>query len=102
MKNERIIESYNQLVPTMNKLLDDGIDIWEHHDKYSGYGFQAITKNKWVEVSIIVNFTTPNNFVVCCYERNGNCFDFLSNKKLGRKATTNHEEVYDIVKDFLK
>ena len=102
MKNERIIDNYNQLVPTMNKLLDDDIDIWEHHDKYMGYGFKAISKNKWVEVSIFCNIEEPNEFCISCYERNGNCFCPISNKELGTKHTTNFEEVYDIVKDFLK
>lgn len=100
MEKERLIDNYNSLVPTMNKLQQDGLDIWEEHDNMSGYGFKAIGEKKWIQVSIHHYFNEPNKFVVCCYERKGNYFDFISNKLLGRKDTQNYEQVYEIIKEL--
>ena len=100
MKDERIVDNYNSLVPTMNKLVQEGEDIWEFHNISQGYGFMVIREDKWINVSISHNYSEPNEFFISSYEREGNCFCIVSNKQLGRRRTTNFEEVYSLIKEL--
>lgn len=96
-----IIKSYNDIVPTMNKLLKEGHDIWEFSDIYRGYGFNAILDKKWIRVWISYEDDKDNIYYINAYEKKSNVLDEFNCKELGAKWTRDSSKVYDLVKELM-
>ena len=47
---DAIIENYNKLVPVMERLDYDGLDIWDFHDIMSGFGFEVLLDGTFIRV----------------------------------------------------
>ena len=95
-----IIDSYNELVPTMNQFADEGKDIWAFHDRYSGYGFKLIEKKFYIEVSIFAFIDEDNQYLITMYKRKGNVFSCMD-EELAHCVTTKSSKVYELVKSLL-
>lgn len=89
-----LIDTYNALVPTMNKLAKEGYDLWPFHDGWSGFGFKVIMDKTWIEVRIYES----DEISAYLYKRNGNVFDSISNKLLKSENTSDTKDVYTIIK----
>ena len=92
-----LIKGYNKLVPLMNKLSKEGYDIWENHDKLSGYGFKVILKDSFIKV--FININDYENQVISYYmehcEKTGNIL-------LGKTKTSGETLDVSGVEDFIK
>lgn len=96
------IDSYNELVPTMNRLLKEDKEIWEFHGSLSGFGFKVIEEKTYVEVRVTTDYGAKvSSFSITKYKRKGNVFNTVSDKELDSKETSNYKEVYSIIKKML-
>ena len=97
------IDSYNELVPTMNKLLKEDKEIWVFHGSLSGFGFRVIEKEVYIEVIVTTDYGAKvSSFSITKYKRKGNVFfDTISYKELDSKKTSNYKEVYSIINKML-
>lgn len=97
-----IIDSYNELVPIMNKLAKEGKDLWEFHDSSSGYGFKLIEEKFYIETRVATNYgDEESSFTIVKRERNGNIFSILD-KDIANVYTIGKARVYDIIKGMLE
>lgn len=95
MKN--YVKEYNKLVPLMNKLSNDGLDIWEFHDSYQGYGFKVIFKKTFVEVSLHIDLTSQKvSYYLHHNEMTGN---ILMGKELKRDVVESLEDIEKFIRE---
>lgn len=97
-----IIDSYNELVPTMNKLAEEGHNIWEFHSSAQGFGFKVIEDKIWIEVLVGGEYASQNcKFYINKYKKEGNILCSFLNKELDNKITDKPLEVFNIIKGLL-
>ena len=91
----------NELHKIAMQLEKENIDIWENDTHYQGIGFKAIFQSVWVDVSLIVNYSTPNEFIISLYKKNPNhpnILDCFACKEIAKKRTQNANDVYNFIK----
>ena len=95
-----IIDSYNELVPAMNKLAKENKDIWEYHNSTQGYGFKVIEKDFYIETRVATDFgDEESSFLIVKNKRNGNIFSCMD-KELGRIETHDPSKIYEYIKSL--
>lgn len=100
-----LVDSYNELVPTMNKLVkaNNNIDIWEFHDSYRGYGFKVIEKDFYIEVRVTTNYgDNESSYSIAKFKRDGNIFDTFKDKELARVELTGASKVFETINGLYK
>ena len=99
MKSRDIVDWYNDLVPTMNRLLKDGIYVWEFHGSSSGYGFRAIFDDYFIRV--FVSYGSEEEDCEYCIYKKTKQGNILCGETIAEAYTRDYKKVYDIVKGFI-
>lgn len=95
------IEMYNDLIPTMNKLSEDGYDVECHHNRYEGYGFYieapCSNNNCYIAINIF-----GSEFYIRLWRHNSKySHDPLNDIDLANERTKSTSDVERIIYNFL-
>ena len=97
-RRNTIVDSYNDIVDTMNELIKDGYDVWAFHNDMQGFGFNLILDKKFIYLHIGGGFDDqPNTYYISSHEKKSNILDPFCSKQLGERETSNYKEVKKLV-----
>lgn len=88
----------------MNRLQDEGYDVWAFANNKQGYGFNLILKEKSKFIHVHISYMgedEDNIYYISSHEMKGNVLDTICCRQLGSSQTTESDEVYKLVKSLI-